>query len=306
MSQPKIDPTQITLGTVNGVASLDATGKLTTAQIPTALVGAIVFKGTWNATTNTPTITSGVGTAGWEYIVAVAGTTLIDGNSTWNIGDTIIFNGTVWQRIVGSSVQSVSGTTSQITASSSTGNIVLSLANPINVGTTGNAATATSATTSTNITGGSAGNLIYQTGSGATNFVAAGTATYILQANGASSPTWTNTPTLASITFADTSAITTAVANVFNPVAVTTASHTILATEDYVGVNFAGAVALTLNTVNNKKVVIKDESFAAATPGHTITITPSTGLIEGQANVTITVNGMSLTFICRAGNWFII
>jgi hypothetical protein len=43
----------------------------------------------------------------------------------------------------------VSGTTNQINATASTGNVILSLANPINVNTTGNAATATNATHAT-------------------------------------------------------------------------------------------------------------------------------------------------------------
>jgi len=55
-----------------------------------------IYKGTWNATTNTPTLTNGVGTAGWYYRVTTAG--------TWNsivfsVGDDIIYSGTVWERI---------------------------------------------------------------------------------------------------------------------------------------------------------------------------------------------------------------
>jgi len=55
-----------------------------------------VYKGTWNALTNTPTLADGVGTAGWYYRVTTAG--------TWNgiafsVGDDIIYNGLIWQRI---------------------------------------------------------------------------------------------------------------------------------------------------------------------------------------------------------------
>jgi len=58
------------------------------------------YLGTWNANTNTPTITSGVGTPGDYYIVSVAGTTTIDGISDWQVGDWIIFSDTgVWQKI---------------------------------------------------------------------------------------------------------------------------------------------------------------------------------------------------------------
>lgn len=298
MSQPKLDPSQITIGTVGGIAGLDASGYLQTTQVPPALVGGLAYKGTWNATTNTPTLTSGVGTTGWEYVVSVAGTTTIDGTSAWSIGDTIIFSGTAWQRIPGPSVTSVTGTTNQIVASPTVGNVVLSLANPIDVNTTGTASLAT------NVAGGVAGNMIWQVSPGVSGFVASGVANQILQSNGASSPSWTSTPTLASIAFSDSSVLLTAVDHLVNTVAVTTGSHIIIATEDYVGVNFAGAVALTLNTVNNKRVTIKDESGAAAT--NVITITPSTGLIEGQASVTISVNWMALTLVCRVGSWFIV
>jgi len=54
----------------------------------------------------------------------------------------------------------------------------------------GNAATATSATTATNIAGGVASNLVYQTGAGATGFIGNGTSGQVLQSNGASIPTW--------------------------------------------------------------------------------------------------------------------
>lgn len=55
----------------------------------------------------------------------------------------------------------------------------------------GNASTATSATTATNLAGGSLGTLPYQTGSGATAQLAAGTSSYLLRCNGAAAPSWT-------------------------------------------------------------------------------------------------------------------
>ena len=53
----------------------------------------------------------------------------------------------------------------------------------------GNAATATSATTATNLAGGSVGSVPYQTGTGATTFLAAGTDGFVLKLN-AGVPTW--------------------------------------------------------------------------------------------------------------------
>lgn len=72
------------------------------AQI-NGIVGPLMFDGAWNASTNTPALASGVGTANHYRMVTVAGSTLIDGNSSWAVGDLIIFSGTshTWQRISG-------------------------------------------------------------------------------------------------------------------------------------------------------------------------------------------------------------
>jgi hypothetical protein len=60
-------------------------------------VGSLEYKGLWNAATNTPTLVSSVGTQGDYYVVSVAGTTNLDGVTTWDEGDWAIFNGSVWQ-----------------------------------------------------------------------------------------------------------------------------------------------------------------------------------------------------------------
>jgi hypothetical protein len=81
--------------------------------------GAEVFQGVWDASTNTPTLVSGVGTTGWFYKVSVSGTTAIDGISQWNAGDLIsFFNGT-WQKIdgVASEVLSINGRVGAVTLS---------------------------------------------------------------------------------------------------------------------------------------------------------------------------------------------
>ncbi|RWG66250.1 hypothetical protein, partial [Mesorhizobium sp.] len=43
-------------GNANGYASLDATGKVPAAQLPSTLFGSLNYQGDWNANTNTPTI----------------------------------------------------------------------------------------------------------------------------------------------------------------------------------------------------------------------------------------------------------
>jgi len=59
-----------------------------------------------------------------------------------------------------------------------------------NINISGTAATATSATTATNLAGGSASQIPYQTGGGATSFIANGTAGQVLLSNGSSAPSW--------------------------------------------------------------------------------------------------------------------
>lgn len=64
-------------------------------------IGALNYKGTWNASTNSPALSSGAGTKGDYYVVSVAGTTSLDGVSNWGVGDWATFNGSVWQRVEG-------------------------------------------------------------------------------------------------------------------------------------------------------------------------------------------------------------
>lgn len=71
-------------------------------------VGGLTYRGTWNASTNSPSLASGVGTNGDYYQVSAAGTTSINGIADWGVGDFIIFNGTAWQKIDNSNDELVS------------------------------------------------------------------------------------------------------------------------------------------------------------------------------------------------------
>jgi len=104
-------------GQANGYASLDVSGKVPIAQIPSSVVGNLSYQGVWNANTNTPTLVNGTGTQGYYYKVSVAGSTTIDGNTNWTIGDLIVFNGTAWDKIEGGSsdVVSVAGKAGAVT-----------------------------------------------------------------------------------------------------------------------------------------------------------------------------------------------
>ena len=133
-------------GVANGVATLDSAGKVPVSQIPA--LGDLNYQGTWNATTNTPTLTSSVGTKGYYYVVSVAGTTNLNGITDWQIGDWAVYNGTVWQKIDNTdAVTSVNGYTGTVVlnyndvgafpakATTGTGNVVLQTSPTINTPT---------------------------------------------------------------------------------------------------------------------------------------------------------------------------
>ena len=67
----------------------------------TNTIGALNYKGTWDALANTPTLASSVGTKGDYYVVSVSGSTNLNGISNWGVGDLATFNGSVWQRVEG-------------------------------------------------------------------------------------------------------------------------------------------------------------------------------------------------------------
>ena len=100
-------------GVALGVATLDAGGQVPVSQLPP--MGDLNYQGTWNASTNTPTLTSSVGTKGYYYVVSVAGTTNLNGITDWQVGDWAVFNGSVWQKIDNTdAVTSVNGQTGTV------------------------------------------------------------------------------------------------------------------------------------------------------------------------------------------------
>lgn len=135
---------------------------LKTVSSITNALDALNYKGTWNASTNTPALASGAGTKGDYYVVSVAGSTTLDGISNWGVGDWATFNGAVWQRVEGGADLngvnlSVSGTS---TLSGLTGSTALALdanKNVVSVANTGTGnnvlATSPSLTTPRVITG---------------------------------------------------------------------------------------------------------------------------------------------------------
>jgi hypothetical protein len=102
-------------GAALGVATLDAGGKVPISELPAAVLGALSYQGTWDASTNTPTLTSSVGTKGYYYVVSVAGNTNLNGITDWLVGDWAVYNGSIWQKVDNTeTVTSVNGQTGAV------------------------------------------------------------------------------------------------------------------------------------------------------------------------------------------------
>ena len=112
--------------------------------------GATNYRGTWNASTNVPTLTSSVGTKGYYYVVSTDGSTNLNGITDWKIGDWAIYNGTIWQKVDNSdAVTSVAGRTGAVTLSTSDigGLGTIATQNANNVSVTGGTITSTTLVT---------------------------------------------------------------------------------------------------------------------------------------------------------------
>jgi len=107
-----------------------------------SLTGGLSYQGTWNASTNSPTLTSSIGTQNNYYIVGTSGSTNLNGITDWVIGDWLIFNGSVWQKI--------DTTDLVVSVAGRTGAVTLTTADVSGLGTI-----ATQASSNVSITGGS-------------------------------------------------------------------------------------------------------------------------------------------------------
>ena len=106
------------------------------------VVGALNYKGTWDAATNDPTLTSSVGTKGDYYVVSVSGSTNLNGITDWVVSDWCVFNGSVWQKVDNSEIIYVSNvaTGTGLTGGPITSTGTVSLANTaVTIGTYGGA-----------------------------------------------------------------------------------------------------------------------------------------------------------------------
>jgi hypothetical protein len=175
----------------------------------TNAIGALNFKGTWDANANSPALASSVGTKGDYYVVGTAGSTNLNGISNWGVGDLATFNGSVWQRVEGGADLngvnlSVSGTStlSGLTASTALAlNASKEVVSVTNTGTDNNVLATSPSIATPTLTGDvqmSTGNLVVGTSGKGIDFSAtshpAGMTSELL--NDYEEGTWTPTITL--------------------------------------------------------------------------------------------------------------
>jgi hypothetical protein len=105
-------------GQANGYTPLNSSTKVDVQYLPDSFVGAVVYQGTWDASTNTPTLPApDPNNKGYYYVVSVGGTYL---GTPYGIGDWIISNGTAWEKVDNTqSVTSVNGLTGAVVLTTS-------------------------------------------------------------------------------------------------------------------------------------------------------------------------------------------
>lgn len=97
------------MGVASGFATLDANAHLPLAQLTPNVV---IDCGEWDADTNTPELEIGEGRKGDTYRVSVAGTqNLGEGAIIYRVGDTIMYNGSIWVKNGSGTVSSVNTVT---------------------------------------------------------------------------------------------------------------------------------------------------------------------------------------------------
>ena len=93
------------IGKANGLATLDENGRIPYSQLPES---AMEFKGTWDASTNTPTLADGTGDTGDFYVVSVAGTqNLGSADIKFLENDRVIYSEGVWSKLSAGDVRTI-------------------------------------------------------------------------------------------------------------------------------------------------------------------------------------------------------
>lgn len=97
-------------GAANGYVPLDNATKIASTYLPDYVLGALKFKGFWNAATNViissdPTLNgqpippAAPSNEGWYFIVQTEGGSVIDGNMDWQQRDWVVSIGTSWEEL---------------------------------------------------------------------------------------------------------------------------------------------------------------------------------------------------------------
>lgn len=91
----------------NGVATLDAGGKIPTSQLPNSVME---FKGVYDPNTNSPALVDGVGNTGDVYVSNAGSHDFGSGSITFAAGDYVVYDGSVYQKSINSNnIASVNG-----------------------------------------------------------------------------------------------------------------------------------------------------------------------------------------------------
>lgn len=84
----------------NNIGTFNNSGQMKDSGVSiSSVVGGMKYQGTWNASTNSPSLASGTGTQGYYYIVSADGSTDLDGITDWKQGDWAVYSGSEWQKI---------------------------------------------------------------------------------------------------------------------------------------------------------------------------------------------------------------
>lgn len=204
---PASGVTANTYGSSTAIPVVTVNSKGVITSVTTAsFTGGLSYQGSWNASTNTPTLVSSTGTNGYYYIVSVAGSTNLNGVTDWQVGDWAIFNGSTWQKIDQTNlVSSVNGQTGVVsigyadlagaipTWNQNTTGTAAGLSATLAIGSGGTGQTTAGAAFNALSPITSTGDLIIGNGTNSSTRLAIGANGYLLTSNGTTA-TWAAAP----------------------------------------------------------------------------------------------------------------
>ncbi len=285
-----------TTNTQNGIYTVSA-GSWTRsidADTPAEINGSAVYvqQGTVNADTGWSE-TADVTTIGTDPIIYVqfsgsgsytAGTGLsLTGNTFANTGVLNITTNTGLSTNTGAT-GAVTITNTGVTSAVAGANIAVSGATgAVTISVTGTVPTATSATTATNIAGGAAGSIPYQTGAGATSLLATGSGVLV----GGATPSYSTAPTLTGTNFSGTAASL----NIGGNAGTVTNGVYITDTGTVTDAMLAGSIAN--GKLTNSSVTVNGTSISLGASG---TVTAAAGTLTGTT-LASNVTASSLTSV---------